>query len=61
MVGVQYPTKLSGCAAVKKLYTDRTDINSVKDDGIGIAPENLDMVWQRFWQAAVKKHFRIRS
>ena len=24
---------------------------SVTDDGIGIAPENLDKVWQRFWQA----------
>lgn len=24
---------------------------SVSDDGIGIAPENLDKVWQRFWQA----------
>ena len=23
---------------------------SVRDDGIGIAPENLDKVWQRFWQ-----------
>lgn len=23
----------------------------VSDDGIGIAPENLDKVWQRFWQA----------
>ena len=23
----------------------------VEDDGIGIAPENLDKVWQRFWQA----------
>ena len=23
----------------------------VRDDGIGIAPENLDKVWQRFWQA----------
>lgn len=24
---------------------------SVEDDGIGIAPENLDKVWNRFWQA----------
>lgn len=24
---------------------------SVSDDGIGIAPEDLDRVWQRFWQA----------
>ena len=24
---------------------------SVKDNGIGIAPENIDKVWQRFWQA----------
>ena len=24
---------------------------SVKDDGIGIAPEHLDSIWQRFWQA----------
>ena len=23
----------------------------VEDDGIGIAPEDLDKVWQRFWQA----------
>ena len=23
----------------------------VRDDGIGIAPEDLDKVWQRFWQA----------
>ena len=24
---------------------------SVKDDGIGIAPEDLEKIWQRFWQA----------
>ena len=23
---------------------------SVKDNGIGIAPENQDKIWQRFWQ-----------
>ena len=23
----------------------------VADNGIGIAPENLDHIWQRFWQA----------
>ena len=31
--------------------TDQGAVLSVKDDGIGIAPENLDKVWQRFWQA----------
>ena len=31
--------------------TEQGAVLSVKDDGIGIAPENLDMVWQRFWQA----------
>ena len=31
--------------------TEQGAVISVKDDGIGIAPENLDMVWQRFWQA----------
>ena len=31
--------------------TEQGAVLSVKDDGIGIAPENLDKVWQRFWQA----------
>ena len=31
--------------------TEQGAVLSVKDDGIGIASENLDMVWQRFWQA----------
>ena len=31
--------------------TEQGAVLSVKDDGIGIAPENIDMVWQRFWQA----------
>lgn len=29
----------------------RTVTGSVADDGIGIAPENLDKIWRRFWQA----------
>ena len=24
---------------------------TVRDDGIGIAPEEQDKIWQRFWQA----------
>lgn len=31
--------------------TDDGAALSVADDGIGIAPENLDKVWLRFWQA----------
>lgn len=31
--------------------TEQGAVLSVKDDGIGIAPENIDKVWQRFWQA----------
>ena len=27
----------------------------VQDDGIGIAPEDLDKVWQRFWQADLSR------
>ena len=30
---------------------DRTVTGEVEDNGIGIAPENLDKVWNRFWQA----------
>lgn len=30
---------------------DGRAVCSVEDDGVGIAPENLDKVWQRFWQA----------
>lgn len=26
-------------------------VGTVEDDGIGIAPEHLDKIWQRFWQA----------
>lgn len=26
-------------------------VGTVEDDGIGIAPEDLDKIWQRFWQA----------
>lgn len=26
-------------------------VAAVTDDGIGIAPEHLDKIWQRFWQA----------
>lgn len=29
----------------------QTVTGSVADDGIGIAPENLDKIWRRFWQA----------
>ena len=25
-------------------------VGTVQDNGIGIAPENLDKIWQRFWQ-----------
>jgi len=28
---------------------------SVKDNGIGIAPENQDKIWQRFWQADLSR------
>jgi signal transduction histidine kinase len=37
------------CLALKRTE-DGAEI-SVTDDGIGIAAENLDKVWQRFWQA----------
>ena len=37
------------CLRLKKT-ADGAEL-SVTDDGIGIAPENLDKVWQRFWQA----------
>ena len=37
------------CLRLKR--TDDGAELSVTDDGIGIAPENLDKVWQRFWQA----------
>ena len=30
---------------------DGSAVFSVKDNGIGIAPENLDKIWLRFWQA----------
>ena len=26
-------------------------VGTVEDDGIGIAPEDQDKIWQRFWQA----------
>lgn len=38
-----------------KLTLRRQDgeaVGTVEDDGIGIAPEDLDKIWQRFWQAA---------
>ena len=28
-----------------------TAVGTVEDDGIGIAPEDQDKIWQRFWQA----------
>lgn len=37
-----------------KLTLRRQDgeaVGTVEDDGIGIAPEELDKIWQRFWQA----------
>lgn len=37
-----------------KLTLRRQDgeaVGTVEDDGIGIAPEDLDKIWQRFWQA----------
>lgn len=37
-----------------KLMLRRQDgeaVGTVEDDGIGIAPEDLDKIWQRFWQA----------
>jgi two-component system sensor histidine kinase BaeS len=37
------------CLALKRTE-DGAEI-SVTDDGIGIAAENLNKVWQRFWQA----------
>ena len=37
------------CLRLKR--TDDGAELSVTDDGIGIAPEDLDKVWQRFWQA----------
>ena len=30
---------------------DGQAVGTVQDDGIGIAPENLEKIWQRFWQA----------
>ena len=30
---------------------DGEAVGTVEDDGIGIAPEDLDKIWQRFWQA----------
>ena len=38
---------------IKLTLRDGTDFVtlSVSDDGIGIAPENIPKVWQRFWQA----------
>lgn len=30
---------------------DGVAVGTVEDDGIGIAPEDLDKIWQRFWQA----------
>ena len=37
-----------------KLTLHRQDgeaVGTVGDDGIGIAPEHLEKIWQRFWQA----------
>ena len=35
-----------------RLYPDGAKtVLEVEDDGVGIAPEDLDKVWQRFWQA----------
>ena len=30
---------------------DETVVGTVEDNGIGIAPENLEKIWNRFWQA----------
>ena len=43
--------KEGGHIWLKLSRTDEGAVLSVKDDGIGIAPEDLDKVWQRFWQA----------
>ncbi len=37
------------CLTLKK--ADGRAVLSVKDDGIGIAPDDIDKIWQRFWQA----------
>lgn len=40
-----------GHIAVSLRREDSGAVLRVRDDGIGIAPEDLDKVWQRFWQA----------
>ena len=30
---------------------DGQAVGTVQDDGVGIAPENQEKIWQRFWQA----------
>ncbi len=34
---------------------------SVSDDGIGIAPDDLDKIWQRFWQADASRGENVGS
>ncbi len=47
------------CLALKK--ADGRAVLSVKDDGIGISPDDIDKIWQRFWQADPSRNERGSS
>ncbi len=41
----------NGYVRLSLAMEDGVAVMSVKDNGIGIAPEDQDKIWQRFWQA----------
>ena len=48
--GIKYGRE-NGWLKVQLTQKDGTIQGCVQDNGIGIAPENLERVWERFWQA----------
>lgn len=48
--GIKYGRE-NGWLNVQLTQKDGTIQGCVQDNGIGIAPENLERVWERFWQA----------